>query len=136
MPIRGADVVRRPVLLRRFVKNKRTILHLRVFCHARTPWGQKFHQFRRRYGIAPRVRFAVASRKILIPRGGEGGKGHGRKCSPPSVHVRLFFLSLFFFFSLFDFEFPARIRKRGGGRPTEPPINAATATVLLGGGDK
>jgi hypothetical protein len=74
--------------------------------------GKNYTNFRQRYGIAPRVRYAVASRKILIPlsralcrsvekntdslvkgmilfdQGGGGrggGKGHGRKCSPPSV---------------------------------------------------
>ena len=37
------------------------------FCHSPTPRGKKLRQFCRRYGIAPRVRYAVASRKITIP---------------------------------------------------------------------
>jgi len=75
------------------------------FCHSRTPWGQKLHQFCQGYGIPPCVRYAVASRKILIPlsrerycliKGGGvwargGGGGHGQKISPPSVHGPLVF---------------------------------------------
>jgi hypothetical protein len=103
------------------------------FCHSRTPRGQKLRQFCRRYGIAPRVRYDVASRKILIPLsrelyclikgegGGEGGKGHGRKCSPPSVSGLLVFPLFFFsFFRSLNFEFPAIIRKRGGEDPPDP----------------
>jgi hypothetical protein len=39
------------------------ISHLRVFCHARTRQGLNLYQFCQRYGIAPHVRYAVASRK-------------------------------------------------------------------------
>ena len=53
--------------------------YLGVFCHAQTRWGQNLLQFCQRYGIAPHVRYAVASRKntnslvkgmILLDKGG------------------------------------------------------------------
>ena len=74
------------------------------FYRSLTPRGQNLFQFRQRYGIAPRVRYAVTSRKntdslvdgmIFLDQGGgggEGGKGHGPNRSPPSVRCR----SLFF----------------------------------------
>ena len=58
--------------------------YLGVFGHARTQRGQNLLQFRQRYGIAPHVRYAVASRKntdslvkgmILLDEG--GGKRGG-----------------------------------------------------------
>jgi len=57
------------------------------FCHSQTPWGQNLFQFRQRYGIATRVRYAVALRKNtdslvkgmkLFDQGG-GGRGGGKR---------------------------------------------------------
>ena len=77
------------------------------FCHSRTPWGQKLRLFRRRYGIAPHVRYAVVLRKnthslvkgmILFDQGGEGAPlfliYRHRQTNRQSV-VRLFFLIFF-----------------------------------------
>ncbi len=68
------------------------------FCHSRTLGGQKLRQRRRCYRIriAPRVRYAVASRKYWFPCQGNdivwsrgGGRGGGKrswsKVLPPSV---------------------------------------------------
>ena len=79
------------------------------FCHSRTSRGLNLYQFRRRYGIAPHVRYAVASRKntdslvkgmILFDQGG-GGRGGGKrswsKVLPPVSPWPLLFFSLFEF---------------------------------------
>ena len=49
-----------------------------------------------------------------------GGKRSWSKVLPPVSPWSACFSSLFFRSS--NFEFPARIRKGGGGRPTGPPI--------------
>ena len=41
--------------------------------------------------------------------------------------VRLFFLS---FFALWNFEFPTKIKKGGGGRPTGPPNHTAHTYIF------
>jgi len=68
------------------------------FYRSLTPRGQNLFQFRQRYGIAPRVRYAVTSRKntdslvdgmIFLDQG--GGEGRGKKVideiAPPRQSV-------------------------------------------------
>ncbi len=74
------------------------------FGHLQTTGGQKLCQFCQRYRMAPHVRYAVASRKILIPLWREchcvlkwGGGGRGKKVmvkfTPPHQSVvPLFFV--------------------------------------------
>jgi hypothetical protein len=84
------------------IKRGATTVHKR-FCHSLTPRGLNLNQFRRRYGIAPNMRYAVASRKNtdslvkgirLLDEGG-GKSGWGIRCSDemvlPSVRPPLFF---------------------------------------------
>ena len=94
--------------------------YLGVFGHARTQRGQNLLQFRQRYGIAPHVRYAVASRKntdslvkgmILFDQGG-GGRGGGKRSWSKVLPVFSPRSACFsFFFRSSNFEFPARIKK-------------------------
>ena len=88
------------------------ISYLRVFCHARTRQGLNLYQFCQRYGIAPHVRYAVASRKntdslvkgmIMVDQGGGGRGGGERSWSKVLPPVSLWSACFSLFFSLFEF---------------------------------
>ena len=71
------------------------------FCHSQSPGAQKLCQFGRRYHITHHVRYAVASKKILIPLSREWyclikGRGGGGEVMVESAPPRQSVVCLFF----------------------------------------
>ena len=118
--------------------------YLGVFGHARTQRGQNLLQFRQRYGIAPHVRYAVASRKntdslvkgmILLDEGG-GKRGGGIKVfdengAPVSLLSACFFWVLALGFFLLVSPAQKKSRKLAGNSSTGPPILGCSICASL-----